>query len=132
VLIDWSKEFDTWVIDLERRAEEGQPRAQDQLDLVIAQLEYRQDLKEAPTSDTPTLRRVRQSGTHQVWRLSHPYRDGIAIRLIVWFPPDAPPVIVLFGNDKAPMGDVFYDSVGRRADQVIAAYLRQATEVSDD
>jgi hypothetical protein len=38
-----------------------------------------------------------------VWRLSHPFRNGVAIRLIVWFPPDAPPMIVLFGNDKAQM-----------------------------
>lgn len=40
--------------------------------------------------------------------MSHPFRDGIAIRLIVWFPPSAPPMILLFANDKAQMGDVFY------------------------
>lgn len=75
-----------------------------------AQLEYLQDLKEPPTEDTPTLKRVRQSHRYEVWRLSHPFREGIAIRLIVWVPPDAPPVIVLFGNDKAQMGDVFHSS----------------------
>ena len=78
------------------------------------------------------LARVRQSGRYQVWRISHPFRDSIAIRLIVWFPPDAPPVIVLFGNDKAQMGDVFYNSVGSRADQVIAAYLRLTHGGGDD
>lgn len=56
----------------------------------------------------------------------------MAVRLIVWFPPDAPPVIVLFGNDKAQMGDVFYSSVGSRADQVIAAYLRPTDGGDDD
>jgi hypothetical protein len=66
------------------------------------------------------------------WRLSHPFRDGIAIRLIVWFPPETPPVIVLFANDKAQMGDVFYNSVGSRADQVISAYLRETAGGDDD
>ena len=132
VLIDWSSGFNIWLDELERRADAGQRRAQDQLDLVTAQLDYLQDLKTPPIDDTPTLKRVRQSGRYQVWRLSHPFRDGIAIRLIVWFPPDAPPVIVLFGNDKAQMGDVFYNSVGSRADQVIAAYLRQTDGGDDD
>ena len=66
--------------------------------------------------------------TYPVWRVSHPYRDGIAIRLIVWFPPDDPPVVILFANDKASMGDVFYDSVGTRADQIITAFLNQKGE----
>jgi hypothetical protein len=60
------------------------------------------------------------------------FQDGIVIRLIAWFPPDAPPVIVLFGNDKAQMGDVFYSSVGSRADQVIVAYLRLSDGGDDD
>jgi hypothetical protein len=132
VLIDWSSEFDSWLTELERRAAEGHGRADAQLDLVNAMLDYLQDLKEPPTDDTPTLKRVRQSHKHQVWRISHPFRDGMAIRLIVWFPPDAPPVIVLFGNDKAHMGDVFYNSVGSRADQVIAAYLRLTDGGDDD
>ncbi|WP_229072239.1 hypothetical protein [Actinoplanes sp. DH11] len=131
MLIDWSSEFDTWLTELERRAAAGHSRAHDQLDLVNAMLEYLQDLKEPPVNDTPTLRRVRQSGRHQVWRISHPFRDGIAIRLIVWLPPDEPPLIVLFGNDMAHMGDVFYNSVGSRADQVIAAYLK-LTDGGDD
>jgi hypothetical protein len=41
-------------------------------------------------------------------------------------------MIVLFGNDKARMGDVFYNSVGSRAYQVIAAYLRQTDGGNDD
>jgi hypothetical protein len=40
-------------------------------------------------------------------------------------------VIILFGNDKAQMGDVFYNSVGSRGDQVITAYLR-LTDGGDD
>lgn len=131
-MIDWSSAFDGWLTELERRAAEGHGRTSEQLDLVNAMLEYLQDLKDPPTDETPTLKRVRQSRNYQVWRVSHPFRDGIAIRLIVWFPPDAPPVIVLFGNDKAQMGDVFYNSVGSRADQVIAAYLRLTDGGDDD
>jgi hypothetical protein len=80
----------------------------------------------------PALKRVCQSGRHPVWRLSHPFHQDIAMRLIIWFPPDAPPVVVLFGNNKAQMGDVFYSSVGSRADQVIAAYLSQTAGGDDD
>lgn len=80
VLIDWSTDFDRWLTELERRVAAGYDRAQDRLDIVTAQLEYLQDLKEPPTDDTPTLKRVSQSGRYQVWRLSHPFRDGIAIR----------------------------------------------------
>jgi hypothetical protein len=132
VLIDWSSEFDRWLTELERQAAERHDRADEQLDLVNAMLDYIQDLKEPPAEDTPALKQVRQSRKYQVWRVSHPFRDGIAVRLIVWFPPDAPPVIVLFGNDKAQMGDVFYNSVGSRADQVIAAYLRLTDGGDDD
>jgi len=130
--IDWSRNFDGWLDQLEDQAAQGDSKAQEQLDLVYAELEYLQDLKEAPTVDTATLKRVRQARTYEVWRLSHPFREGIAIRLIVWFPPDDPPVIVLFANDKAQMGDVFYNSVGSRADQVISAYLRETDGGDDD
>lgn len=56
--------------------------------------------------------------------MAHPFRAGIAVRLIVWFPPERPDhvVVVLFAGDKANMGDVFYDSVGTRADAAIASY----------
>ena len=124
MLIDWSSNFDSWLERLEAQADDGRPRAQERLDIVLAQLEYLKELKDVPDTDTPTLRRVRQSKTYPLWRVSHPYRSGIAIRLIVWFPPEKPPVVVLFANDKAVMGDVFYDSVGARADQIIDAYLR--------
>lgn len=125
MLIDWSSNFDAWLETLETQADAGRPDAQERLDIVLAQLHYLEELKEAPEADTPTLRRVRQSRIYPVWRVSHPYRGGIAIRLIVWFPPDEPPVLVLFANDKASMGDVFYDSVGARADQVITAFLTE-------
>jgi hypothetical protein len=56
------------------------------------------------------------------------------VRLIVWFPPERPGevVVVLFGADKARMGDVFYDSVGARADTAIASYRMLSKEKPDD
>lgn len=124
MLIDWSAEFDLWLDRLVERADGGDAAAGTQLDLVYAELEYLQELKEAPGEDTATLKRVRQSRNNPVWRVAHPFRAGIAVRLIVWFPPERPDnvVVVLFAGDKATMGDVFYDSVGTRADAAIASY----------
>lgn len=137
VLIDWTGEFDRWYEQLIERAEAGDGRSLEQLALVDAELGVLQDLRAAPAASTPTLRRVSQSGRYPVWRLAHPFVRGVAIRLIVWFPPDRPGdvVVVLFGADKARMGDVFYDSVGPRADAAIDSYLhlfRTRTEGETD
>jgi hypothetical protein len=44
----------------------------------------------------------------------------MAVRIICWFDDESDTVVVaLFAGDKAPMGDVFYDSVVSRADQAI-------------
>lgn len=137
MLIDWTIDFDRWFDRLNDRADAGDLDAQLQVDLVNAELEVLEDLQEPPTQDTPTLRTVRQSGRYQVWRVSHPFINGHAIRLIVWFRPGVEPeaVIVLFGADKAAMGDVFYDSVGSRADAAIDGFTfqtRQEKEVPDE
>lgn len=135
VLIDWTGEFDRWYEQLIERAEAGDGRSLEQLALVDAELGVLQDLQVAPEASTPTLRRVSQSRRYPVWRVAHPFVRGVAIRLIVWFPPDRPGdvVVVLFGADKAQMGDVFYDSVGARADAATDSYLfRTRTEGETD
>lgn len=111
--------------DLEARASQGDAGAQLTLDLLLSELAFLQDLTAPPSADTPTLKRVRQSRKHQVWRVSHPFRPGRAVRLIVWFPDSERVVVALFANDKAAMGDVFYDSVGTRADQIIDRWVRE-------
>ncbi len=82
-------------------------------------------------SRTPaTLKQVRQSRQYPIWRVAHPFVAGFAVRLIVWFPPSNHAVVALFATDKANMGDVFYDSVGTRADAAIEAWkfqLKQET-----
>jgi len=99
---------------------------QRRFDILLAFLEVLTELEEVPTQDTATLKRVRQSGKHQVWRLAHSFDPQIALRLIVWFSPTEDQVVVaLFSGDKKNIGDVFYDSVGSRADQAIDMWLRE-------
>lgn len=76
--------------------------------------------------DMPGLKRVRQSGRYRVWRTSHSYHEGVAVRVICWFPPDSDVMVVaLFAGDKARMGDVFYNSVGPRADVAIERWIKE-------
>lgn len=122
MLIDWSDDFDTYLTRLEESTDAVDRQ---RLRLVQAELLILQKLEQAPTEDTPSLKRVRQSRRYQVWRVAHPYREGIAIRLIVWFPTADRVVVALFAGDKARMGDVFYDSVGTRADAAIDSWMIQ-------
>ncbi|CAN3131915.1 hypothetical protein ACNUDN_29250 [Mycobacterium sp. smrl_JER01] len=122
MLIDWSSEFDAYLTRLE---ESDQADDQRRLDLLYAELEVLADLDGVPTDDTATLKRVRQSRRYQVWRVAHPFEAGFAVRLIVWFPSDREVVVALFSADKANMGDVFYDSVGTRADAAIDSWKMQ-------
>lgn len=130
MLIDWPANFDRMLTDLERRADAGDRDAGEVLDLVLAQLAYLQDLVSAPTEDTATLKKVQQSRRHLVWRLSHPYRPNHAVRTIVWFPDSHHVVVALFANDKAQMGDVFYNSVGSRADQIVDQWRRDREDTT--
>lgn len=76
--------------------------------------------------DMPGLKRVRQSGRYRVWRTSHSYHEGVAVRVICWFPPASDVMVVaLFAGDKARMGDVFYNSVGPWADVAIERWIKE-------
>lgn len=76
--------------------------------------------------DMPGLKRVRQSGRYRVWRTSHSYHEGVAVRVICWFPPASDVMVVaLFAGDKARTGDVFYNSVGPRADVAIERWIKE-------
>lgn len=125
MLIDWTLEFDQWLDRLEARAADGDQSASATLMYVLAELDYLQNLEVQPTDDTATLMRVRQSRKYQVWRVSHPFDQNVAIRLICWFPTDSQVIVVQFVGDKARIGDAFYDSVGTRADALIQQWKRQ-------
>lgn len=121
-----SRQFKRWVDDLVAAAKAGDQRAVRMAKHVLDELNYIKNLDGEPGEDTATLKRVRQSRQHRVWRLSHPFDADMAVRIICWFDPEADAVVVvLFATDKAAMGDVFYDSVGPRADQEIEKWLRE-------
>lgn len=125
MLIDWTDEFEQMLNHLDKQVEAGDADAVLTQGLVMTQLRVLERLDGEPDEESVVLRKVRQSRDHVVWRLSHPFRAGKAVRTIVWFPDREHVVAALFANDKACMGDVFYDSVGTRADQVIENYIRQ-------
>lgn len=123
-----SKEFDTWFDRLVDDAADGDELAALKLGLVASELAVLRALDSPPTADDETadLKQVRQSGRYKVWRVSHPYQPGIAVRIICWFPPDAKIVVIaLFAGDKARIGDIWYNSVGTRADAIIEQWKRE-------
>lgn len=123
--IDWSREFDR---QLDRLEDDETDRGRQTFDLFTFMLKRLRALDQIPDEDTAMIKRVRQSRKNQVWRVSHPYVDGIALRLICWFPPNGDQIVVaLFAGDKAGMGDVFYDTVGTRADQAIERWLEETS-----
>ena len=124
VLIDWTGEFDRWWQNIEER-QTLDVRSRQIAGIVGAQLDFLQDLRQMPVVQTLQFRRVVQSKEFPLWRVSHPRREDIAMRLVVWFPPfDGDLLLVVMGVNKARMGDIFYDGVGNRADNLIREYLR--------
>ena len=82
-----SQQFKRWVDDLVVKAKAGDKRAIRMAKHVLDELNYIKELGREPDEDTATLKRVRQSCKHQVWRLSHPFDEDIAVRIICWFDP---------------------------------------------
>lgn len=125
MLIDWAADFGKWLDRLEEDAAGNKAGAGRRLAIITAQLQVLQDLDGVPERETATLKRVRQSKRYPIWRVSHPYEAGIAVRLIVWFTDDGHAVVALFAGEKARIGDVFYQSVGTRADAAIDQFKRE-------
>ncbi|MBK5216519.1 MAG: hypothetical protein JJE02_02940 [Propionibacteriales bacterium] len=113
------RQITKWV----QKAKCGDKQAELTARLLHDEVKELQGLSGIPTEESASLKRVRQSKKYPVWRVSHPFHAEIAVRLICWFDPDSESVVVaLFAGDKLPMGDVFYDSVGSRADQIIEVW----------
>ena len=131
--VDGPEEFFDWLDRTQNKAEGGDERARRQLARAIDALNQLRKLQAPPAVDMPDLKRVRQSKTYIVWRTAHPYDPEIAFRLICWFPSDSSRIVVaLFAADKARMGEVFYNSVGSRADAAIQLWLNQTQEGEHD
>lgn len=121
--VEWSREFDR---QLDRMESDDSDRGRQVLQLLAFMLGRLRALDDEPAEESAMFKRVRQSGRFGVWRVSHPYREGVALRLICWFPPGEDRIVVtLFAGEKARMGDVFYDSVGARADRIIELWLME-------
>jgi hypothetical protein len=121
-------EFQDWLAQLTKAAADGDEQATLKRQLVLSEMAVLRALTEPPGMDDETaeFKWVRQSKRYRVWRVSHPYHPGVAVRLICWFPPDAQVVVVaLFAGDKATIGDVWYSSVGARADALIEQWKRE-------
>ncbi|UVF79131.1 hypothetical protein [Gordonia mangrovi] len=113
VLIDWSREFDDYLTRLEESAAAGNVVDRQRLDLLLAELQVLADLGRAPQADSATLKRVRQSRRYVVWRVSHPYREGVAVRLIVWFPDDEHVGLACFPGTRRAWGMCSTTASGR-------------------
>ncbi len=133
MIIDAPQAFWDWLDRLGEKAAGGDDHAHMTRVYALAELRVLQRLDEKPTEETPTLKRVRQSRRYPLWRVAHPFVDGLAVRTIVWFPPGHDRVVVaLFAGEKAAIGDVFYDSVAARADAAIEQYRYETQGESDD
>ncbi len=127
--VDAPEELFDWLDRTEAKADAGDEHARRTLARATDALSQLRNLDGPPTTETPDLKRVRQSKEFTVWRTAHPFDPDIAFRLICWFPPASNTVVVaLFGADKARMGDVFYNSVGIRADTLIRTWKHQTEE----
>ncbi|MGD9622220.1 MAG: hypothetical protein AB7G47_19530 [Mycolicibacterium sp.] len=127
--VDGPEEFFNWLDRTEAKAKGGDEHARRMLGRAVDALNQLRRLDGPPVADMPDLKQVRQSREYPVWRTAHPFDPEIAFRLICWFPPGGSTVVVtLFAADKARMGDVFYNSVGTRADAAIRQWLTETQE----
>ena len=78
-----------------------------------------------PEEESATFKRVRQARRHQLWRVAHPFALDVAVRVIVWFPPDGEVVVALFSFDKAKLGDVWYDRAAVEGQALVDQWIRQ-------
>lgn len=78
-----------------------------------------------PEEETATLKRVRQARRHPLWRVRHPYRERLALRIVCYFPDEQTVVLALLGFNKHPIGDVWYDRASQEAELLVDEYLRK-------
>lgn len=129
MLIDWTGEFDRWWQKIEER-QSLNPRSHQIAVTLGAQLRFLQTLERIPNEESPKFQRVTRSRKYPLWRVSHPFLEGIAIRVIVWFPiaEESDLLVAVLGADKAKMGNVFYESASRRADIEIENWIKERSK----
>jgi hypothetical protein len=130
VRVEITDELDRWLDRMDAAVAAGDPVARLRKIYILTQFKFLRDLQAPPTAEieqaTKRIKRVRQSRRYPVWRLDHPFDEEVALRLIVWFPPNSKTAVVaLLAGDKKRIGDTFYNSVGTRADAAIESWLKQ-------
>ena len=81
-------------------------------------------LSRAPQQESASLKRVMQARRHRLWRVRHPYRDNMALRIICYFPDEETVVLALLGFNKHPIGDIWYDHAAKEGEFLVDQYLR--------
>jgi hypothetical protein len=82
VIVHGTDEFERWLDHVEERG--GELGA-----VALALLQALVDLPEKPAVETATFKRVRQARRHELWRVAHPFRSAVAVRVIYWFSPSS-------------------------------------------
>lgn len=93
--------------------------------LILAMEDRLLELSTAPDDETAMLRRVVQARRHPLWRVSHPYRRGLALRIICFFPDKQTAVLALMGFNKHPVGDSWYSRAATEGQAMVDQYLRE-------
>jgi hypothetical protein len=82
-------------------------------------------LPERPVEPTAHLTPVVQAQRHNIWRIKHPHQDGYAIRLLLWFPDDSDEIVIMFGGNKHPNHELWYDRATRETEAAVDHLIRQ-------
>ncbi|MCU1668052.1 MAG: hypothetical protein JWP40_979 [Blastococcus sp.] len=82
-------------------------------------------LNRPPEGESATLKRVMQARRHELWRVRHPYRESLALRIICYFPDQETVVLALLGFNKHPIGDIWYDRAAKESEALVDQYLRE-------
>ena len=98
---------------------------------MAAALEHLKTLPGPPAADPASLRRVAQRKRYELWRTSHPYEEGIAVRLICWFSPAGDVVVAILNGEKSTIGDAWYESVANRADPLIDLWVQREARTEE-
>jgi hypothetical protein len=83
------------------------------------------ELSGPPDEESATLRRVVQAKRHELWRVSHPYRRNLALRIVCFFPDVDTVVLALMGFNKHPVGDTWYGRAATEGQAMVDQYMRQ-------
>lgn len=93
--------------------------------LLLAMEQELLELRGEPDEETATLKRVVQAKRHPLWRVRHPYRRNLALRIICFFPDAETVVLAVMGFNKHPIGDTWYARAATEGQAIVDQYRRE-------